>query len=161
MTKLTPSEKNLVKYAKRAVVEYNRLRHASGGIDTLYSFVMSDSGVIHDGVCLESSMSTGVICGERHAIANMVLKESYKAKIKTIIVADPVPSVQKKNTPPCGTCRHMIWEFGKPDAVVILMQYIQKKKGWMFPKIEKYQVKDFYPYPYDPIPGLWDNCSQK
>jgi hypothetical protein len=37
------------------------------------------------------------------------------------------------------------------------MQYIQKKIGWTFPVIEKFFAKDFYPYPYHPIEGLWDD----
>src|SRR3989344_2849765 len=124
---LTPSEKKLVVHAKRAIVKHNKLRHKRGGIDTLYAFVLSDRGKIHDGACLETNISHATVCGERHAIANMVLAESYKAKIKSIVIADPVPSVQKRSAPPCGTCRHLIWEFGTPATTVFLMQYIQKK----------------------------------
>ena len=82
---LTKDEKKLVEYAKTAVVRYNKKRHSTGGIDTLYAFVMPDSGKIYDGACLESTISTGVICGERHAIANMILQETYNAKIKSIV----------------------------------------------------------------------------
>jgi hypothetical protein len=96
--KLTPEEKRLVEYTKDAIVRYNTIRHSNGGIDTLYSFLMSDSGKIHDGACYEPNHAS--ICGERHAIANMILQESYKAKIKSIIGADPVPEVQEHGTPP-------------------------------------------------------------
>ena len=86
------------------------------------------------------------------------MKESYKARIKSIVVADPVPEVQEKSTPPCGTCRHLIWEFGTPETTVILLQYIQTKNGWIFPnKIEKYKITELYPHPYEPVKGLWDN----
>ena len=70
------------------------MRHVNGGIDTLYSFLLSDSGKIFDGACYESNISHASVCGERCAISNMVLQESYKAKIKSIVVADPVPEVQ-------------------------------------------------------------------
>jgi cytidine deaminase len=87
----------------------------------------------------------------------MILHESYAAKIRSIVIADPVPEVQESGTPPCGTCRHLIWTHGTPDTSVILMQYIQGRHGWTFPKIEKYLASDFYPHPYQPVEGLWDN----
>jgi len=158
MTAFNPDEKKLIEYAKKAVVKYNKLRKRKGGhqynIDTLYAFVMSDSGKIYDGACLESTISGGVICGERHAIANMVFKETYKAKVKIVLVADPVPKIQKNCSTPCGTCRHVINEFGNPDTTVICMQYVKRKKDWIFPKMEKYKIKELYPKPYVPI--RWD-----
>jgi len=157
---LTLEEKRLIEYAKEAIVQYNQIRHAHGGIATLYSFLLSDSGKIHDGACYEPNLAHATVCGERHAIANMILQESYKAKIKSIVVADPVPAVQEHGTPPCGTCRHLIWSHGTPATTVILLQYIQGKDGWTFPQLEKYTAQDFYPLPYEPKEGLWDNRSQ-
>ena len=154
--KLTLGEKKLVQYARREVVKYNKMRHKRGGMDTLYSFLMSNSGKIYDGACFEPNIVQATICGERHAIANMVLREAYKAKIKHIIVVDPVPKIQEKSTPPCGTCRHLIWQFGTLKTSVICMQYVQEKRGWSFPKIEKYSIGDLYPYPYEPREDLWD-----
>ncbi len=154
----TSEEKRLVEYAKEAIVKYNTLRHAKGDIDTLYGFVLSDSGAIYDGACYEPKPT---ICGERHAIANMVLQESNKAKIKSILVADPVPDVQEHGTAPCGTCRQIIWQQGTPETSVILLQYIQGKEGWTFPQIEKYAISELYPHPYEPKEGLWDNWQPK
>ncbi|MDP3986397.1 MAG: hypothetical protein U1C53_01050 [Candidatus Veblenbacteria bacterium] len=154
---LTQDEQKLVEHAKEEVILYNKIRHKKGGIDTLYSFLISDGGMIHDGACFEPNIAQATVCAERHAIQNMILKESYKAKIKSIVVADPVPSVQERGTPPCGTCRHLIWEFGTPETTVILMQYIQGKTGWTFPKIEKFSIQELYPHPYEPKEGLWDN----
>jgi cytidine deaminase len=147
----TSEEKELIAHAEKAVVKYNKLRKAKGGIDTLYAFVMSNSGEIYDGACLETTISDGNLCGERHAIANMVLGESYNARIKHVVVADPVPKIQKNSTTPCGTCRHVIWELGTPDTTVICIQYIQQKDGWIFPKMEKHTIKELYPHPYTPI----------
>ncbi len=156
MTIFNSDQKKLIEYAKKAIVKYNKLRKAKGGIDTLYAFVMSDSGKIYDGACFEPNISHATVCGERHAITNMVLKESYKAKIKAVVIADPVPRVQKNSTPPCGTCRHLIWAFGMPATTVILIQYIQRKNDWIFPKIEKHTIKKLYPTPYEPVKNLWD-----
>ena len=154
MAIFTPDERKLINHAKKAIVKYNKLRKAKGGIDTLYAFVLSDSGKIYDGACFETNLSHSNICAERHAIANMVLNETYKAKVKSIVVADPVPCVQKHSTPPCGTCRHVIREFGKLDTTIICMQYIQRKTDWIFPKIEKHKIKELYPRPY--IPVKWE-----
>ncbi len=151
MTNLTSDEKALIEHAEKAVVKYNKMRKGKGGIDTLYAFVMTTSGSIYDGACFEATIGHADICGERHAIANMVLKESYGAKIKHVVVADPVPKVQKQSTTPCGTCRHVIWQLGTPETTVISIQYIQAKDGWKFPRIEKHTMKELYPYPYTPV----------
>jgi len=125
----TAEEQELIEYAKKAIVKYNKIRHDKGGIDTLYAFLMSDSGQIYDGACFEPNLSHASFCGERHAIANMVLGESYKAKIKSISV--------------------------------ILMQYIQGKSGWTFPKMERFKISELYPHPFEPKEGLWDNWEPK
>jgi len=155
--KLTKDEKKLVEYAKKAVVRYNKKRHAKGkhewNVDTVYAFVMSDTGKIYDGACLETTVSGGV-CAERHAIANMVLNETYRAKIKSIVIPSPVPKVLKKSTTPCGLCRHVIWERGTSNTTVICLQYIQKKNGWIFPKMDKYTIKELYPNPFEMV--KWD-----
>jgi cytidine deaminase len=158
---LSPEETRLVDYTKEAVVKYNTIRHQRGGIDTLYSFVLSAQDAIYDGAAFESNVGHASICAERQAIANLILQESYQAKIKSIIIVDPVPEFQTKSTPPCGTCRHVIWTFSTPHTSVILMQYIQGKETWTFPKLEKHLIKDLYPYPYEPIEGLWDNFEPK
>ncbi|MFC1598162.1 hypothetical protein ACFL2M_01375 [Patescibacteria group bacterium] len=151
---LTQKEKKLADHAKKAIVKYNKMRHRKGGIDTLYAFVMTDSGEIHDGACLESGIGSARVCGERHAIANMVMGESYAAKIKSIIVVDPVPEEQPHSTTPCGTCRHIIWELGTPDTSVLCLQYIHEKDKYTFPKIEKHTIKKLYPSAF--VPVEWD-----
>lgn len=155
---LTVEEQKLVEHAKEAVVKYNKMRHTKGDIDTLYGFVLSNNGAVYDGACYESKPT---ICGERHAIANMVLQESNAANIKSIVVADPVPEVQEHGTTPCGTCRQIIWKQGTPDTTVICMQYIQGKDGWTFPKLEKYIMRELLPHPYEPKEGFWDNWQPK
>lgn len=156
MIQLTASEKKLLDYSKKAIAKYNRLRHRKGGLDTLYAFLLADSGRIYDGACFEASLAHATLCAERHAIANLIMNESYQSKIKAIVVADPVPKIQKRSTPPCGTCRHLIWHQGTPKTSVILVQYIQTKRGWTFPVLEKYSIQDLYPHPYEPADqSIW------
>ena len=159
--RLSLEETRLVEYSKEAIVRYNKMRHANGGIDTLYAFLLSENGHVYDGASYEPNLAHATVCAERFAIADMVLHESYAASIKAIVVADPVPEVQERSTPPCGTCRHLIWSHGSPDTRVILMQYIQTKEGWIFPKLELLTAKDLYPFPYEPTEGLWDNWQPK
>lgn len=153
---LSLAEKKLVEHSKKAVTRYNIMRHRNGGIDTLYAFIVSDSGKVYDGACFEANLAHATLCAERHAIANLVMNECYQSRIKAIVIADPVPKTQKHSTPPCGTCRHIIWAQGTPDTVVILMQYIQTNMSWAFPVVEKHSIKDFYPHPYEPDRNLWD-----
>ena len=151
--KLTKNEQRLVDHSKKAITKYNSQRKAMGEFDTIYAFVLSDSGKIYDGACLESN--SGSVCAERAAIANMVLNEAYSSKIASIVVFDPVPKVQKESTTPCGTCRVVILECGSPDTTVICGQYIQLKDSWKFvPKMEKYTIKELYPKPYTKV--KWD-----
>ncbi|MEK7082095.1 MAG: hypothetical protein AAB915_00230 [Patescibacteria group bacterium] len=159
--KLTPAEQKLLERAKACIVKYNKQRHARGGIDTLYGFLITEDGSRYDGAAFEPNLPHAAVCAERQAIANMVMNEGYGSKIESIVIADPVPRIQEKGTPPCGTCRHLIWQFGSPDTSVILIQYIQGRdeKGelrWTFPKMEKCLMKDLYPYPYEPNPTLWN-----
>ena len=158
---LTSEEERLVQYSQEAIVKYNRIRHANGGIDTLYAFVLSDKGQIYDGASYEPNITHASVCAERCAIANMILQESYQAKVRSIVIADPVPEIQEHGTPPCGTCRHLIWFHGTPETTVLLLQYVQGRVGWTFPKLERYTNKDFYPFPYEPKEGLWDNWQPK
>ena len=51
---LTPDELRLVEHAKAAIVRYNQIRHANGGIDTLYSFLLSERGNLYDGASFEA-----------------------------------------------------------------------------------------------------------
>lgn len=151
---LTSEEQKLVDYAKKAVVKYNKQRHAKGGIDTIYAFVLSDSGKIYDGACLESTISAGV-CAERIAIGSMFTNETYSSKIVSVVILDPVPEPQEYSTNPCGLCRHVIWEYGTHKTTIICGQYIQLKNGWKFvPKMEKYTTNQLYPKPYKIV--KWD-----
>ncbi|OHA00981.1 MAG: hypothetical protein A3C07_05130 [Candidatus Sungbacteria bacterium RIFCSPHIGHO2_02_FULL_47_11] len=87
-----------------------------------------------------------------------MLIDTEEATIKSIVAADPVPKTQKKGKLPCGTCRHLIWSHGTTKTTVILMQYILGKRGWTFPKIEKYNIRKLYPHPYEPTDhSIWDN----
>ena len=150
-------EEKLIAHAKGSIVRYNRDHHEKGDQDDpLYGFILTDSGSIIDGACFEAGIAHAVVCGERHAIASMVLQESYRSRIKSIVVADPVPSEQIHGRFPCGTCRNLIYKFGFPETTVFLLQYIRSGENYTFPKIEKFTITELYPYPYKVPENLWN-----
>ena len=148
---LTNEEKKLVEFAKRAIVKYSKKRKEKGLYDTIHAFVLSSSGKIYSGTPLESNLPPTNHCAEAHAISNMRLEETEKTKIKSILVAGPVPKISRRCATPCGRCRHLINEFGTPNTTVLCSEFIRFEKEWkVFPKIQKYTIKELYPFPYTP-----------
>lgn len=155
MSELTKEEKTLVEYARKKIVEYVKKRKKNELCDILYAFALSESGKIYDGACFESNLPQTNICAETHAISNMLLAETEKAKVRALLVAGPVPRKTEKAITPCGRCRHVLNEFGTDKTTVICSEFIRNEKDWqMFPRIDKYRVKELYPHPYTPI--KWD-----
>ena len=60
-------------YAQSAVVSYNTMRHAHGGIDTLYSFVLSEQGAIYDGASYEPDIAHASVCMAARILARVAL----------------------------------------------------------------------------------------
>ena len=152
---LTSDETVLLRYAERRVGELNTIRRAAEDIATLYAFVLSEAGLLHDGGCYEGAVAHATICGERHAIANMVLAESYAARIRALVVADPVPSRQPFARRPCGTCRHLIWKHGSVGTSVLLAQYVPGDRESVFESTERYSIAELFPFPEEPPDDLW------
>lgn len=155
-SQLTKDEEKLLEHSKKAVINYNRSHHKYGDLDTLYGFILSERGNFYDGMCLEPGIAHATVCGERAALCRMVMEEGYTGKIKSIIVADPVPSEQPHGRFPCGTCRNLINNFGTPKTTIILLQYIRNGEEYTFPKTEKFTITDLYPFDYEPPKNLWD-----
>jgi cytidine deaminase len=75
--------------------------------------VKTDGGIVYTGCNIESASYGLTVCGERVAIWK-ALSEGEKHFSELAIVADT-----DTLTPPCGTCRQIIWEFCR-DATIIL-----------------------------------------
>lgn len=75
--------------------------------------VKTDGGIVYTGCNIESASYGLTVCGERVAIWK-ALSEGEKHFTELAIVADT-----ETLTPPCGTCRQIIWEFSR-DATIIL-----------------------------------------
>jgi len=75
--------------------------------------VKTEDGKVYTGCNIESASYGLTVCGERVAIWK-ALSEGDKHFTELAIVADT-----ETLTPPCGTCRQIIWEFAR-DATIIL-----------------------------------------
>lgn len=75
--------------------------------------VKTEDGTVYTGCNIESASYGLTVCGERVAIWK-ALSEGERHFAELAIVADT-----ETLTPPCGTCRQIIWEFAR-DATIIL-----------------------------------------
>jgi cytidine deaminase len=75
--------------------------------------VETDDGKIYTGCNIESASYGLTVCAERVAVWK-ALSESERHFKRLAVVVDTYPL-----TPPCGTCRQIIWEFCR-NATIIL-----------------------------------------
>ena len=75
--------------------------------------VKTEDGKVYTGCNIESASYGLTVCAERVAIWK-ALSEGERHFVELAIVADTGTL-----TPPCGTCRQIIWEFAK-DATIML-----------------------------------------
>lgn len=74
--------------------------------------VRTDSGKVYTGCNVESASYGLTVCAERVAIWK-ALSEGERQFTSLAVVADT-----ETLTPPCGTCRQIIWEFARGAAIV-------------------------------------------
>jgi cytidine deaminase len=74
--------------------------------------VKTDSGKVFTGCNVESASYGLTVCAERVAIWK-ALSEGERHFTELAVVADT-----ETLTPPCGTCRQIIWEFARNATVV-------------------------------------------
>jgi cytidine deaminase len=96
--------------------------------------VLTKSGKIFTGCNIESASYGLTVCAERVAIWKAV-SEGEKEFTNIAVVADT-----KELTPPCGTCRQIIWEFCGDVPVTFA-----NLKG----DVETVQMKELLPRAFD------------
>jgi len=74
--------------------------------------VRTDSGKVYTGCNVESASYGLTVCAERVAIWK-ALSEGERHFTELAVVADT-----DTLTPPCGTCRQIIWEFARDAKIV-------------------------------------------
>ena len=96
--------------------------------------VRTDTGKVFTGCNIESASYGLTVCAERVAIWK-ALSEGERNFTNLAIAADT-----ESLTPPCGTCRQIIWEFAKHADIVLVNQHGDR---------ETLQIKDLLPRAFD------------
>lgn len=80
--------------------------------------VLSESGKIYTGVCVDTACSLGV-CAERNALFNMIT--NGESRIKRVLAIMP----DGKNGAPCGACREFMAQMMAKDypKIEVLLDY--------------------------------------
>ena len=101
---------------KKLVEEARRARDCSLSLFSNFcvgAAVETDDGKIYTGCNIESASYGLTVCAERVAVWK-ALSEGERHFKRLAVVVDTYPL-----TPPCGTCRQIIWEFCR-NATIIL-----------------------------------------
>jgi len=96
--------------------------------------LQTDTGKVFTGCNVESASFGLTVCAERVAVWK-ALSEGERNFSRLAIVADT-----ESLTPPCGTCRQIIWEFCKSATVVLANLRGQQ---------EELKVSDLLPRAFD------------
>jgi len=96
--------------------------------------VKAASGKVYTGCNIESASYGLTVCAERIAIWK-ALSEGERQFTELAIVADT-----ETLTPPCGTCRQIIWEFAR-NATIIFANLNGES--------EKFHIADLLPRAFD------------
>jgi cytidine deaminase len=96
--------------------------------------IQTAAGKVFTGCNVESASYGLTVCAERVAIWK-ALSEGERDFTDLVIVADT-----ESLTPPCGTCRQIIWEFAKHATIVLANLRGQK---------EEVSIKELLPRAFD------------
>lgn len=96
--------------------------------------VRAENGKVYTGCNIESASYGLTVCAERVAIWK-ALSEGERHFTELAVVADT-----ESLTPPCGTCRQIIWEFAKQATIVLANLRGQQ---------ETVSIKDLLPRAFD------------
>ena len=104
----------------KAAAAVRRPRQLSSCVDAggVAAAVMSESGTIYTGVCVDTSSSLGV-CAERAAIFALITAGENAVRRVLAIMPDG------RVGPPCGACRELLVQImeGRTQDVEILLDY--------------------------------------
>ena len=94
----------------------------------------TSDGRIYSGCNVENATYSLTLCAERVAIFKAISEGASSFK-RMVVAADT-----ENLTPPCGSCRQILWEFcGDIDLVLVNLQG----------KSESFHLKDLFPRPFD------------
>ena len=127
---MSEGEEPLIEAAKRA-----RLQSVAPFSNFLVgAAVRTEGGKVYTGCNVESASYGLTVCAERVAIWK-ALSEGERNFTELAVVADT-----EILTPPCGTCRQIIWEFAK--GATIVFANLEGKR-------EEFHIADLLPRAFD------------
>jgi cytidine deaminase len=98
--------------------------------------VEDHQGRIHTGCNVENATYGLTVCAERVAIFKAISEGVGRHQFRRVAVAADTEQL----TPPCGSCRQILWEFCG-DVELVLTN--------LHGKTETYQLIDLFPKPFD------------
>ena len=117
-----------------AAIEARLRAHAPYSRFLVGAALESGDGRVFTGCNVENSTYGLTLCAERVAVFKAV-SEGVR-NFRRIAVAADTP----KLTPPCGSCRQILWEFCRDIEVILINLQGQ---------IETLRLKDLFPRPFD------------
>src|SRR5450759_1145177 len=96
--------------------------------------VEAGDGRIYSGCNVENATYSLTLCAERVAIFKAISEGARRFR-RVVVAADT-----EALTPPCGSCRQILWEFCG-DIELLLVN--------LHGKTETYRLKDLFPKPFD------------
>jgi cytidine deaminase len=111
-------------------------RHASASYSgfKVGAALETTNGTIVTGCNIENATYGLTICAERVAMFKAI-SDGHRSFRRVVVVADT-----DDPTPPCGSCRQVLWEFGG-DLEVILAN-LRRETG-------RHRLSDLLPLPFD------------
>lgn len=118
----------------RAALEARNHAHAVFSDFKVGAALEDASGTIHTGCNIENASYGLTMCAERVAIFKAMSEGSRRFR-RIAVAADT-----EVLTPPCGSCRQILWEFcGDIEVVLVNLDG----------KTESFRMKDLFPRPFD------------
>jgi len=125
--RITEKDRELINVAKEVAIK-SKIESKSISCD-VGSALITNKWNIYKGINIENKSSAPTsICGETGAIASMITNGENKVKT---IVALYYKNGKERIILPCGSCRHIISQFGNPYVIIS--------------KSKKVKLNDLYP----------------
>lgn len=118
----------------QAALDARRHAHAPFSGFRVGAALETASGRVFTGCNLENATYSLTLCAERVALAK-ALSEGHREFRRAAVAADT-----QTLTPPCGSCRQILWEFcGDVELILVNLQG----------ETERLRLKDLLPRPFD------------
>ena len=82
--------------------------------------VLMSDGKVYTGVNVENASYPAGICAERNAIFHAIAQDKA-AKLVAVAIVGGADGKIRDYCAPCGVCRQVMREFGKPEEIKVIM----------------------------------------